>query len=49
MCRGVVFRDGCVYVCEEMRKERLEEHKVREHKDTETHKATTIYHGVNSF
>ena len=29
-----------------MRKERLEEAKNKEPKDTEIHKATTIYHGV---
>lgn len=33
---------------EEMRKERLEEAKVKEPKDTEIHKATTVFHGVNA-
>ena len=33
---------------EEMRKERVDEHKPKgEHLETEVHKATTIYHGVN--
>jgi hypothetical protein len=33
---------------EEKRKERLDDAKSREPKETETHKSTTIFHGINT-